>query len=280
MTRVPDQEPSDPTAVGTDWRFAPIPEALLYDHALDPLAVRVYGCLQRHGLTADTCYPSHARIARLIGCSKRSVQRPLRDLEDGGWVVRVPRFDQRGDRISDRYEVHSQRAPRAEQRGTPAPASAVPPRQPARTERESVEREQPERENPPCPAKADHAAEPDLFDAFWTAYPRRNGKRIGRADAARVWQRLTLTGQDAALAAVGHYAASCEGGGDIAMDAHRWLTKARWEDWAEPAEVQSPLRSGYDRSAWLKRPGHKPLAELVANAMNGHATALPEGGPE
>ena len=128
--------------VTTDWPWAPIPEAVLYARDLDPLAVRVYGCLLRHGLTPDSCYPTHKRIGDLIGVSKRSVNRPLRDLEEAGWVRRVPRFDQRGDRTSDGFHVRTSldasSAPSAPASADPpTSASADPPRQPARTEKES-----------------------------------------------------------------------------------------------------------------------------------------------
>ena len=75
----------------------------------------------------------------------------------------------------------------------------------------------------------------DAFDAFWSAYPRRNGKRIGRADAELKWRRLKPEERVAALVGAEHYAEACERGLTIAADAHRWLEKRRWLDWQEPA---------------------------------------------
>lgn len=114
------------SAVTTDYRFAPVPEALLFDPNISPLAVRVYGVLARHGMTPESCYPSHASIAERCGCAPRSVQRPLRELEEAGWITRVPRFDERGDRRSDGFIVRVQTA---QEDAPPAQVSADPPAQ-------------------------------------------------------------------------------------------------------------------------------------------------------
>lgn len=119
-TAGPDEDP----AVSTDYRFAPMPEALLYDHEVDNLAFRVYGALMRHGLDPDSCFPSHRRIGELLGISERSVQRPLRTLEQRGWVRRKPRFNRRGDRITDGYFVYSNRQETALADAPTAPDSA------------------------------------------------------------------------------------------------------------------------------------------------------------
>lgn len=94
--------------VNDDLPWALVPEALLYDHRLSDKAVRVYGCLVRHGDNPDNCYPSQARIAGLIGCEQRSIQRPLKQLVEAGWVIKVPRFDPSGMRTSDGFRVRRQ----------------------------------------------------------------------------------------------------------------------------------------------------------------------------
>jgi hypothetical protein len=77
---------------------------------------------------------------------------------------------------------------------------------------------------------------PPDFEAFWQAFPKRDGKRIGKADAVRVWGRLTRQQRAAARVAVNHYAEACSRpGSPSAMDPHRWLTRRRWEDWQTPA---------------------------------------------
>lgn len=119
-----DEGPGADPPVSHDYHFAPVPEGLVYDLKVDPLAVRVYATLMRHGLTPDTCFPSHKRIGALIGVSERSVQRPVRTLEQQGWVKRKPRHNRRGDRISDGYHVFSTKQPIALPSAPSAPDSA------------------------------------------------------------------------------------------------------------------------------------------------------------
>lgn len=80
-----------------------------------------------------------------------------------------------------------------------------------------------------------------LFDEFWQAWPRRNGKRLGRRDAERLWARLTPAERDLALTGARHYATASDAGLAGAMDAHRWLRAAGWTDWQTPA-VADPHR--------------------------------------
>lgn len=112
----------DPAHTRTDYRYAPIPEALLYDGDVSHLEIRIYGVLLRHGLDPSSCYPSHARIAELAHCSKRSVAAPLRHLEELGWISRHRRFSEGGDALSNGYTIHTrtgtgQRPPRADKSG-------------------------------------------------------------------------------------------------------------------------------------------------------------------
>ncbi len=71
---------------------------------------------------------------------------------------------------------------------------------------------------------------PANFEAFWTAYPRRAGKKLGKEDARKAYLvALKCASHDALVAAVKVYAAEC---GDFAVDAHRWLKHKRWLDYA------------------------------------------------
>lgn len=84
--------------------------------------------------------------------------------------------------------------------------------------------------------KVDVHAEPDeSFTAWWATYPRRNGKRVGRGEALRVWSRLKPAERGAAQIAVRNYAAAVADDMTIAKDPHRWLRARCWEDWLEPA---------------------------------------------
>lgn len=164
-----------------------IPEALLYDASLTPSAVRVYGALRRHGNDPDDCYPSHARLARLLGMAERSMARPISELADAGWITKVkrpPRQD--GSRQTDGYEVHT--SPRSGARST-AQTSAALPRDPARDDRaqergkrEPGEREPENERDTPAPSApalalvAEQQPAVDPFVAFWAAYPNKQAK--------------------------------------------------------------------------------------------------------
>jgi hypothetical protein len=79
------------------------------------------------------------------------------------------------------------------------------------------------------------------FVDFWSRWPRRNGKKIGRADAEKRWGKLTCPERTEALIGATHYASASASGLAGAMDAHRWLTHRSWVDWQTPARADRPL---------------------------------------
>lgn len=85
------------------YRYATIPEWLLYDSSVSALAIRVYGVLDRHGSDPSNCYPGHTRIAKLVGVSPRSINAPIRELEQVGAVLREKRESADGGRTSNGY---------------------------------------------------------------------------------------------------------------------------------------------------------------------------------
>jgi hypothetical protein len=106
------------SGVEVGYRFAMIPEWILYHEDLSPLAIRLYGALARHGMDPATCYPSHARLAMLCHLEERSVAIPLRQLVDVG-AVQITRRAINGRRTSNGYRLAGD-APlvyRAQERG-------------------------------------------------------------------------------------------------------------------------------------------------------------------
>ncbi len=78
----------------------------------------------------------------------------------------------------------------------------------------------------------------DSFGTFWTEYPQRNGKKVGKAEALKAWneikpdetlQKTILTSLKNQkenfkyLSGIGEFVAPFP-------DPHRWLKKKRWED--------------------------------------------------
>lgn len=230
--------------------FAQMPEGVLYDSSLSDKAVRVYGALLRHGSDPSNCYPSHDRIARLIGCSKRSITRPLDELEKAGWVEREKRYDANGARTSDGYVVRVSRTAGAQESATTTQENVDPPRAGAgthhaqeRDERESLERQPLNDLSPPSAALVLVANALSFEDDFWPLYPLRNGKRLGKTNARKVWDRLTFADRAAACRALGNYLDGC---GGFPKDPERYLKGRVWEDWQEPAV---PSSSRIDKQA-------------------------------
>lgn len=259
----------------TDYRFAPVPEDLLWDTELDATSVRVYVTLMRHGLDPASCYPSHARIAELIGVSARSVARPLKRLEERGWISRTERFSDRGDRLANGYHVHVSRVeiesgdaqesapPAQENVDPPTREDATPPRSEARTgEREQEEREKEQRDatGAQVDAPEDTAADPGRpapdgavvdrdhpaygFERWWKNYPPRNGKKVGKEAALVKWRKLNYASKAACFRATQRYATACAAGHTIAKDPPRFLSSGYWKDWVEGDTVADrPERS-------------------------------------
>ena len=78
------------------------------------------------------------------------------------------------------------------------------------------------------------------FEDFWTAYPRRNGKRLGRRVTLSRWATLNLEDRRAAWRGAIHYGHACDSGLTIAKDPVRWVRDRCWEDWQSEATANNP----------------------------------------
>lgn len=291
----------------TEVHWAPIPQAVLYDQDLSDKAVRVYGALMRHGLDPSSCFPSHARIAELIGCSKRSVQRPVVELETAGWIERVPRWTD-GQRISrdpavagaagwertsDGFHVRTSRAHvrgvRAGERGPSAQENADV-RVPARDEREQENESQGTREraslfDPPLSAVVDEIVESQRsareigsitgaveFDRFWSAYPRRAGK----GDARKAWAKAIRKATPATIVEAAERYAADPNLPPATYVPHpaTWLNREGWTDEPLPPRNGTPTRSAqtidHDRDGYEGRLVFNDRGELVPAEEDPH----------
>lgn len=261
MARIRDDStPADvePHVVNEDG-WAAIPEPLLYDSSISATAVRVYGVLRRHGDDPRNCYPSHARIARLIGTSARSVPAWIRELEDAGWIERIRRTTAAGDPDTNGYRVRGRGVRAGERRpstSTDAEGS-TPPRAPKESQ---VEREQ-ENETRGLFAVDDPQAveQPgdistigDAWDEFWQVYPRRGGRRAAHEAFYKAIVRAKSV------------RAVVDGARRFASDPNlpprefvphpaTWLNQDRWEDDPlpprTPEKVQRPVTASRDGEA-------------------------------
>lgn len=87
---------------------------------------------------------------------------------------------------------------------------------------------------------ADAVATERFEEHFWPTYPKRNGKRLGKARSLTEWKRLTVPEQRAAVLAARNYAAACTAGLTMAKDPERWLRQRCWPEWEEPATPDRP----------------------------------------
>jgi hypothetical protein len=109
----------------------------------------------------------------------------------------------------------------------------------------------------PAPASKPHPARPiysPAFEAFWEAFPARNGVKAGKFVAWDTWRRLPAELRDLSLAAAQNYAASAVAQEGYTRDAVRFLKKEDLREWAEgracrPAEAKNaePAAPGFKR---------------------------------
>ncbi|MEW4564244.1 hypothetical protein AB1K70_17025 [Bremerella sp. JC770] len=96
-----------------------------------------------------------------------------------------------------------------------------------------VNSERPKKRNPKQQKKSDY---PDGFDAFWKAYPPRNGRKLEKRKALTEWKKLSQEARRNATRAAAIYAEES----DFIKDAFRWLRDRSFEDWLEkPLETKS-----------------------------------------
>jgi hypothetical protein len=81
----------------------------------------------------------------------------------------------------------------------------------------------------------------DLFAKFWAAYPARNRRKLGKAQAQELFKKLSDEDQALCVQAAANYAKGCTQTGDefvpMPRDAIRFLKGDWWRDWLDEAVV-------------------------------------------
>ena len=92
----------------------------------------------------------------------------------------------------------------------------------------------------------------ELFNQFWQLYPARNGKKIGKAIAQRVFDKFSPEDKQLCIKAVIHYA-NCKmvRQGIGIRDANRFLydrlnKHEYWREWLEPESI-TPVMPDIER---------------------------------
>jgi len=95
-------------------------------------------------------------------------------------------------------------------------------------------------------AEVDAASEalPHPHEPYWKQYPKRDGRKTGKAESRQQWLRLTDDERARAMTGVSNYRAAADDPDTFCpvMDSHRWLRKAEFDSWQEPAELDSKQR--------------------------------------
>lgn len=83
----------------------------------------------------------------------------------------------------------------------------------------------------------------DLFNSFWNGYD----KKVGKRETAKIWDRLSLKDQTAALGGVNKYKSAREK--KYRKDPQRYLSKRVWED---EIEINNTINTEKIKELWRK----------------------------
>lgn len=222
--------------------WAVLPSQVRYDPTIPPNAKLLYAEISSLTDLTGWCFASNAYFEELYELSERTIIRLLRALEAAGYI-----------RIEDGAGGKSQRrifaginplaGPPDKNVSTPLTKMSVPPDKNVTPNNN--------RKSTGKPPKAPQGAawEPELFERFWTAYPRKRDK----ASARREWDRLKPDRKlmQTMSAALDRDKLSEEWQRGIGIPyACRWLSHRRWEDEQKPIPKVEP--AGF--SGWADEP--------------------------
>jgi hypothetical protein len=83
------------------------------------------------------------------------------------------------------------------------------------------------------------------FEIFWEAYPKRDGKKLGKQATKEKFLKLSPEDVESILVAVKNYTGSKTALDGYAKDPERFLKKDFWKDWIEVADYNNPNEPKY-----------------------------------
>lgn len=233
--------------------FATIPRSMLHDPEVPRDAKLVYLVLSSHVGGNRSAWPSHKRLADLLGMSLSTVKRQLRWLRDHGFISWESRIGDNDARITNEYVLLAgSRSGRGNKHGsvrpggptepgpgsdgpTPPVSETDPLGQGDRTEEESFKESHskaapaPNDSPNPKPEKVPTTTADPRFAEFWMMCPRK----VAKADAFRQYQaaiRGCVT-SSALLEGMRRYALSVRGTDPkFVVHPSTWLHQGRWDD--------------------------------------------------
>jgi len=120
-------------------------------------------------------------------------------------------------------------------------------------------------------APAERAPDSDLFNLFWQSYPPRNGKRLNKQEAQRLFIKMSDDDQLLCVSAARHYAESQRTRDGIGIkDPNRFIFSGKgdepWRDWID-AEVVTVSRTNGSRRTSDKMQRIQESYERVLNTL-------------
>lgn len=85
------------------------------------------------------------------------------------------------------------------------------------------------------------------FDDFWTAYPTRKGKRLGKKQSMEFWKKMSDEQRQAAIVGVKHYGEWCRRTDTYPKDPIRFLRDETYLEFAEPANPNQEADDEWQR---------------------------------
>lgn len=225
--------------------WAVLPAAVRYDQELSSSAKLLYAEIS--ALTGETgfCYARNAYFENLYGLSERTISRLVKDLAARGYL-RIE--DGAGGKETRKIYAGINPLAGPPDKNVGTPRQKCPP-SPDKNVGENNRTNKKENNPPKAPQGA--AWEPELFERFWKAYPRKEDK----ASARREWDRLKPDRElmRTMSAALGRAKTSDEWLRGIGIPyACRWLRNRRWEEWAQEfgPDTEAPVERKLPGDAW------------------------------
>jgi hypothetical protein len=190
-------------------------------------------------------WPAVSTIARKCQVSERTVQRSIRNLEALGEIAVYAQAggtptmtaDRRpnlyrvvmADGVTDRHPAPENGVTPSAERGDQMTPRGVTPLSPNPSVDPSGQVTPPSTDVDKDPREAPEYG----FEKAWAAYPKRNGKRLGKKTALALWRKHPYEVKARIFKAVQHYAAAVEATDTIPRDFERFLKADWWEGWED-----------------------------------------------
>ncbi len=108
----------------------------------------------------------------------------------------------------------------------------------------------------------------EAFEALWTSWPKRNGRRVGKGEALKVFKRLKPADWSDLKLAAANYAEYCLSNGQHPKDLSHWLANATspaatWREFTQPPD--NPTQPIQLRATARRPAVNFPLSERDAS---------------